>query len=406
MRIEFAKRGMAGNGNAGNQACEKCAVFQMPSVLWIIDHLGHKGFFHGAGMYCYNTISRLQDKSFDVTLCVLRKRDDLTDFFSAGGIEVHHLNRRKFDPGTLLDIIGLIRRKRIGLIHAHGYGASDFARICGIFCKIPVIVHAHDADQNYPWYQRLADILLKDQMNGVIAVSEFIKSTCVAKRSICPESVHVLASGIQLEAFVSPGEGRVENLKKHLKLTENCSVVGAIGRLSSEKGMEYLLDAFPIVLRSVPNSILVIAGAGPLHKELLEHAQKLGIADKVFFIGFCWDVPAFLSLCNVVAIPSLSEGLSFVLLESMAMARPIVATSIDAMKEVLKNGETGLLVPPKAPEPMAAGIVRLLTNADESRVMGENARRQCQSYTLDEHVRHLTAIYETLLNKTPGSCNV
>ena len=406
MITEFTKRGRAGNGTAENQSGEKCAVFKMPCVLWIIDHLGHKGFFHGAGVYCFNTISRLQDKSFDVTLCVLRKKDGLTDFFSAGGIEVHHLNRRKFDPVTILDIIGLIRRKRIGLIHAHGYGASNFARICGIFCRIPVIIHSHDADQNYPWYQKLADTLLKDQMSGVIAVSEFIKSSCVAKRSIRPESVRVLANGIQLEAFLSIDEGRVKNLRKHFNLTENCRVVGAVGRLSSEKGVKYLLEAFPVVLRSVPDSILVVAGTGPLQKELLEHAQKLGIGGKVFFIGFCWDVPSFLSLCNVVAIPSLSEGSPFVLLESMAMGRPIVATSIDAIKEVLKNGETGLLVPPKEPEPLAAGIVRLLTHMDESRIMGENARRHSQNYTVDEHVRSLTAIYETVLNKNPGSCNV
>ena len=154
------------------------------NILWLVDHLGHNGNMHGAGMYYLNTIPLINRHKYSITLCVLRKRNSLSKYFENRGIKIDHLERSKFDPLTLLDILKIIKNQDIDLIHAHGYGASNFGRIAGVIARIPTIVHAHDDDPDYPAYQKIADYFLSDFTYKAIAVSESVKESCINKRKI------------------------------------------------------------------------------------------------------------------------------------------------------------------------------------------------------------------------------
>jgi len=362
-------------------------------VLWLVDHLGHKGFMHGAGKYYLNTIPFFDKTKFDITLCVLRKKDNLTKHFEEQGIKIYHLGRGKFDPCTLFDLIKLAEKERINLIHAHGYGAANFGRLAGIMSRIPIILHAHDDDRNYPLYQKVADRLLSGFTDKAIAVSASVKESCVRKRKINEKKISVIHNAISLENFTATERGRIERERERLGVVPDRKVVGTIANLREEKGTRYLIASAVNVLEIFPETIFLIVGDGPLREELAGLARQLGIEGRIVFAGFCQDIPAILAIFDIVVIPSLTEGSPLALLEAMAVGKPIVATKVGGIKEILRDRETALLVPSKDPNALAEKIVYLLKNNNEAIKLGIKTKEESMKYDINIHIRRLEKHY-------------
>ncbi len=189
-------------------------------VLWIVDHLGYTGFMHGAGRYYLNTISHISRDRFAVDLCMLRPRDDLTELFEQRGIGITHLNRGKLDSRTLLDLLRMVRAKKVELIHVHGYGSANFGRMAGALLGILVVLLAHDDDRNYPFHQSVADRILKDIPKKAIAVSETVRQASTSKRKIPPRKVVVLHNGIPLDEFLNTQSEKVDSERARLSIPE------------------------------------------------------------------------------------------------------------------------------------------------------------------------------------------
>jgi glycosyltransferase involved in cell wall biosynthesis len=329
----------------------------------------------------------------------LRERDGLTKQFEDKEINICHLGRNKFDPRTLFDIFKIIRKEKINIIHAHGYGSANFGRLIKLFNKVPVIVHAHDDDRNYPLPQKIADYLLRNLTDQAIAISDAVKASCVKKRNIPEEKVIVLLNGIPLNDFVVPDESRIEKARKQLGIRQESNVIGTIARLRKEKGVKYLIQSAVKISDAFPDAVFLIAGDGPLRNELVDLTKKLGLETKVVFAGFCEDIQSIFSIINIVAVPSISEGLGIAILEAMAMSKPIVATNVGGIIEILKDGETGLLVPPKDPNILADKIIYLINNKNEARRLGLNAKEESKIHDNIAHVQKLGQIYYELIEK-------
>lgn len=369
------------------------------NVLWLADHLGYKGkSMHGAGIYYLNTISQLQHSRFIITLCVLRKKDKFTRYFEDKGITIQHFGRNKFDLLTLFDVLRVIKQKQIKLIHAHAYGSENFARIAGWITQIPVITHTHDNCINYPWYQRLADLLLNRFTDKAIAVSESVKNACITKRKISKSKIWVLSNGINLENFATPEPERIEQERKRLGIESNSKIVGTVARLRQEKGIKYFLESTVKILESFPETIFLIVGDGDLRQELENLSKQLGVDNKVIFAGFCQDIPLIQSIFDIFILPSLSEGFGLVIIEAMAMGKPIIATNVGGIKEILAEGKTGLLIPSKAPDELAAKIIYLLNNQEEANRLGRAAKEESQKYDLNRHISLLKDQYSQLIS--------
>lgn len=363
------------------------------NVLWVVDHLGYNGSMHGAGKYYLNTIPLLEKSKFNVTLCVLRRRDNLTEHFEERGIRIHHLGRGKLDPLTLFDLIKLIRKESTNLIHAHGYGSSNFGRLVGAICGIPTIVHAHDEDSNYPWYQALADSFLSRFNHRVIAISKAVRKSCIKKRKTPEDHVLVMYNGIPLEEFKMPEPEEVEKQKRRLGIYPDLRIVGTVAKLREEKGIEYLLKSAPKVLAVLPNTLFVIVGDGPLRKQLEVLSRQLQIDQNVIFLGYRHNVSNILPVFDMKVLPSLTEGFGLAMVEAMAMGKPIVATNVGGIQEILKDGETALLVPPKDPEALAEKIIYLLKSKDRARRLGMKAKEESRKYDIHLYVKKLEQEY-------------
>lgn len=364
-------------------------------VLWIVDHLGYGGVLHGAGMYYLRTIPALDPREFRITLCVLRHRDDLTERFEEAGIELVHLGRGKYDPRTFTDLVKMARSTGADLFHCHGYGSSNFGQLAGWRLKLPVMVHAHDEDIKYPWHQRIADVLLRRKASLVVAVSEAVKRSCAGKRRFPLEAIRVLANGIDL-TLLKPEEGSEEGGAQVAPRSHGGPVVGVVARLRREKGVDVFLAAVPEILRHFPESKFLVAGDGPLREELEQMAKALGVDGALHFLGFVQDVAGVLRSMHVVVVPSRTEGFPLALVEAMAMEKPIVACAVGGVKEIIRHGITGVLVPSEDPMAMAQSVCRLLSNAGEARTMARNAREESLRYSLESHVATLASWYREL----------
>jgi glycosyltransferase involved in cell wall biosynthesis len=151
-------------------------------------------------------------------------------------------------------------------------------------------------------------------------------------------------------------------------------VVGTVARLHRQKGIIYLLRAAPRILAAFPDARIAVVGEGPRGESLRREARRRGLESRFLFLGERQDAASILSLFDIFVLPSLWEGLPFVLVEASTLAKPIVATAVDGTPEVIADGKTGLLVPPGDPGALAEAVIRLLKDREEARRLGETAR--------------------------------
>ena len=140
------------------------------------------------------------------------------------------------------------------------------------------------------------------------------------------------------------------------------SDLGVVARLEAEKGHPTLLDAWPAVVTAVPEARLLVVGEGSRLEALVAQAEMLGISASVVFTGRRDDIPAVTKALDVAVLPSYREAQGLTILEAMALSRPVVASNVGGIPEMVEDGVTGLLVPPHDPAALAAAIVRLLTD--------------------------------------------
>lgn len=206
-----------------------------------------------------------------------------------------------------------------------------------------------------------------------------------------------IPNGVDVEHFRPLQPGRRRRLREALNLPDGW-LVGFAGRLTHQKGLDVLLEAWRRVVSARRDAQLILIGSGEELPNLFKQADSLGLERSVHFVGECSDVAPLLQACDAFVLPSRSEGLPVALLEAMAVGLPVVATKIDGIRYVLEDGVTGGLVPPD--DPMALSN-RLLEAADGARVQswGERARRHVEAhYSLDVVAEQYVAMYEKILS--------
>jgi glycosyltransferase involved in cell wall biosynthesis len=266
---------------------------------------------------------------------------------------------------------------------------------------VPAIVETYHGREG--WRQGflrgsfLPDRIVGHVLDGVIAVSEAARDFLVRRKRYRADKIVVIPNGRDLSVF-QPGRFRQE-VRKELGLDASTPVIGVVGRLETQKGHTYLLQAWPEVLRQFPDARLLVIGDGSLRDALVEEARARG-GPSVIFTGFRADVPHLIDALDVLALPSLYEGMPLTAIEAAAMARPVVATAVDGTPEVVRDGETGRLVPAADPVALSRVLCQLLAQPDEARRMGERARQHAlQHFDLDRQVAATAAVYRDVVAK-------
>lgn len=231
----------------------------------------------------------------------------------------------------------------------------------------------------------------------IVAISSGTKNSLVNDYGLNPSKIKVAYLGIDQKSF----RKTKQPLPPEYNLDKNYLLY--VGRLVPRKGVEYLIKAFKMVVTKFPNLTLVVVGSGDSDYESKLHclARVLKIAEKLKFAGFVEDkyLPLFYSNALLFVFPSLVEGFGMVLVEAMKAGNAVVAFDIDAVSEVVKNGETGILVPPRDVERFAQAIIKLLSNNNLRKEMEKAAIKRAQCFTWDRHINSLIQTYQEVLNE-------
>jgi glycosyltransferase involved in cell wall biosynthesis len=366
-------------------------------VLHVCDKFGVAGSsIHGVSRLFSWWFPRYGPR-FAPSLVGLKHPEPATRWLGEQGIPVHHLGRGRFDPRILTDLVRVGRERGARILHVHGYAAADFGRVAARRLGAALVLHEHFADPQMPAYQGLADRALSGLTDRAIAVSASTREFLVRERHVPAARVRLIWNGAPLDEFapVTPDVARAA--RRSLGVAEDAVVVGTIGRLNEQKGHRYLVEAAAALLPSRPKAQVVIVGDGDQMEALKAQAAALGLAPRVTFAGHRADVPALLGAIDVFAISSTYEGTPLALFEAMAAGKAIVSTAVDGCREVLEEGVTALLVPPRDPAALAAALARVVDDGALRRSLADNAREASTRYDIRACVAGMEALYDEVL---------
>ncbi len=370
------------------------------NVLHVCDHLGWEGSrMHGVKRLFAWIIPRFDAASFNVSLVSLRKKDLSEETLESLGIDITYLGRSKFDPATLTALGKIIDRKRIDVLHLHGYGATTFGRAAAATRRIPTILHEHANLTDTPWFQKVADRALEPFTDLAIAVSKSTADFVINARQIPAGKTKVVYLGAPVDEFsVERTPGEVTDARRELGIGSEDFAFGTVTRLHDSKGNEFLVDAARLVLEARPAAKFYLVGEGPLLPDLQAQARSLGLGDRFVFAGFVRDVPRALAAFDVSVFPSLWEGTPLTAFEALAAGKAIVATDADGLLDILKDGHDARIVPKRDARALADQMVALMDDPQERRRLAANARLTGRHYDIRRFVEKMERLY-TLLHE-------
>ena len=288
------------------------------------------------------------------------------------GIESHLIPcKGQFDRAAVARIQDLVSRTGADVVHAHGYKADAYVYLAFRASGIPLVSTCHnwlDNDRKAFVYGVVDRFILR-RFARVVAVSEEVRERLVTS-GVKPEKIGIIQNGIDLRRFDRASAAVKEELG-----WSAFQVIGLVGRLSREKGIDVFLRAADRVLLQFPHAKFVVAGDGPDLSELDTLIHKLGIGDSVRMLGRRDNMPSVYASLDVMVSASRQEGLPIAILEGMASRLPIVATAVGEVPSVIQHGRTGVLVAPENPEALAAAIVDLLLDPAQRERLGSAARQ-------------------------------
>jgi glycosyltransferase involved in cell wall biosynthesis len=362
----------------------------------------------GAENHLLSLVTHADQSRFTFETAVLCGEGELTSVFEAAGVRVHLLKARsRFDPLALTRLAALIRERGYDIVHSHLFRADIYGGLAVAQAgdRRPYLVSTRHNDDRFflnP-FVGIVHYLLSARQDMIIAISDHVAHFTIARGVRHPARVRRVYHGLQ-PPDTAGLEREGQRIRADLGVGPGDFLVGNVGRLAPQKGQRHLVAAMPMLFERVPTAHLVIAGSGDLEPFLRDLALQAGVAERVHVLGPRRDVPQLMHALDVFAMPSIWEGFGIVLLEAMAAARPIVATRVATIPEVVADGETGVLVPPGDAPALAEALASLWAQPDLARRMGEAGRERLRrSFSLEKMVGDTELLYRELVEEGTGS---
>lgn len=317
--------------------------------------------------------------------------------------------RGGLDLAALLQLTRLVRRTRPHIVHTHTAKAGALGRLAAWLAGVPVIVHTYHGHVFHGYFSpaRARFFLpierwLARRTDRLLTVSETVRSELLSLGIGTPEQLVVVPLGLDLEPFAGAGALRGQ-LRAELGLGRDAPLVGIVARLVPVKAHEVFIEAAARVARQVPQSRFLLVGDGARRAELETLAVQLGLKDRTFFLGWRRDLDRIYADLDLVALTSRNEGSPVSLIEAMAAGRPVVATRVGGVPDLVEDGVTGCLVPPGDADALAEAMVGLLTDPDRRHAMGQAGRKRVvPAFSARRLLDDMDRLYTELLRKKLG----
>lgn len=376
-------------------------VYKTPSKPIRILYIHHTFRNQSYNSLLWNIVNRIDRAKYQIFAACLREGGPYEDKLRSLGVQVTN-----FDLKTLLDLriiprlVRHIKENNIDIVQTAVFPADIYGRISASLAAAPVIMstmHRVEDHKQEAIYRMLflADTLTMPLTTKIIAVSQAVKNYIVSFHKLRPDKISVIYNGIDIHQYNHNID--TDKFKVTLGLKPDIPTVAFIGRIVKVKGLKYFFRAAASILKAGETVQFLIVGDGPLKEHFIKQTHYLGIDKHVSFIGFRDDIPDILSTINILVIPSLREGLPLTILEAMIARKPIIATSVGGIPEAIKDGETGVLVPPRDSPKLAQAILDLLKNPEKCIEMGEKGKERANRYF---DVERMVKEYERLYTES------
>jgi glycosyltransferase involved in cell wall biosynthesis len=322
-------------------------------------------------------------------------KDSLVAELAGAGLPVHCLDGAR-GAGWVGRLRSLVRREGIELVHAHSPVAAAGARVAA-GRRTRVVYTEHNVWSRYHPATRAANLATFPRNDHVFAVSDEVRASVRYPgplRLLPMPPVETLHHGLDPALA---GGFRADGVRAELGIPEDAPLVGSIANFKAAKDHATLLRAAARVREALPRVRFVLVGQGPLEADTRRLAAELGLDGTVVFAGFRTDAARLAAAFDVFTLASTYEGLPIALIEAMALGRPAVVTRVGGTPEVVADGAQGLLVPPRDPDALAGGLLRLLGDPALRARMGEAARARALDFDIRKAVRRVEQVYADLL---------
>ena len=311
------------------------------------------------------------------------------------------------DAIALWKLVRIIRQFRPDIIDTHTAKAGLVGRVAGALTGVPVRVHTFHGHVLHSYYSPLKTSLFRRIERAlarfttrVIAVSDQVRLDLIEYRVAPPGKIAVVPLGLELSDYLTCERYRGA-FKASVGFSPDALVIGIVGRIFSIKNHALFVDAAAQVAARVPSARFVVVGDGILRGEMEERARQAGLGDRIVFTGWRRDLPVIYADLAVLAVSSNNEGTPFSAIEAMASSVPVVATRVGGLPDLVRDGDTGLLVPPRDVAALSGALTDLLVDAPRRQRMGEAARADIATrFDVARMVRDTHALYEACLRET------
>jgi glycosyltransferase involved in cell wall biosynthesis len=349
-------------------------------------HLQKVAGISGSEAHLLSLLPRLKERGWDIRFLMLHEHEpgawDFARELTARGIALDAIPlAADVDPVAFFRLFGYLARRRPTILHTHLVHADVYGQLTGAIAGVPVRISTKHGFNEFRENRgfALGDRAIASLAHAHIAISRGLARYLEEVEGFDGESFEIVHYGIEPDGGATPLAAPEPRLL-------------CVGRLIPIKGHLVLLRAFAQARRELPSLRLDIAGRGPLEPALRALAKELEVEDAVTFLGYVAPIQRAIEDAAAVVVPSLGEGFGMVALEAMERARPVIATEIGGLGELVEDGETGLLVPPGDADALARAIVRLGRDRNEAAEMGRAGRRRALGHFLQERCTDRTEL--------------
>ncbi|HEY8517995.1 MAG TPA: glycosyltransferase [Candidatus Binatia bacterium] len=362
-------------------------------ILFVIDELD----IGGTEQQILEIVRRIDRDRFEPYVCCFRHGRKAQEIEALGVPVLHEPKRLKADPGLVLRLANLMRRERFDIVQTYLWTANTWARVAARIAGVPwLFASERNVDIWEETYKRVIGRFLARSTDRIIANSEAVRQYLLERGGLSPDKVVTIYNGVNFDRFKTPCDPRVR--RRELGVGDDVVLAGCVARVEPAKDHATLLHAFALISDRVPNLHLVIIGDGSEQARMQRLASELGLGDRVHFTGFRTDSAEWLQSVDISVLSSVKEGLSNTVLESMAAGKPVVATDVGGNAEVIVDGETGFLVPPRRPNELAEALARVASSRELIASMGAAGRKRADNvFSVRSMVERTEQLYLALV---------
>ncbi|OHB86814.1 MAG: hypothetical protein A3D13_09805 [Planctomycetes bacterium RIFCSPHIGHO2_02_FULL_40_12] len=310
----------------------------------------------------------------------------------------------KNDLLAFINIYRLIKRIRPHIVHTHTSKAGLLGRLASFLARVPIIIHTPHGHVFHSYYGPVmtkvfvfAEKILSFITDKITALTNRERDEHLEEGIASIEKYVVIHSGVMLDRLMnmSVDAGAVRG---EFGIAQDSNVIGVVGRLVPIKGHKYLVSAAKRIIKEFRNTVFVFVGDGYLSSRLERQAESIGVRKNIIFTGWRKDAVEILDLFDILVLPSLNEGMGKVLVEGMALGKPIIASNVGGIIDLVRNGENGILVPPGDSDALGEAILQLLKDKNLSEKLGKNGKAMVYpEFDASVMVKQIDDLYESLL---------